>query len=103
MVRAYRLGQTRDIAVYWMSGLLTCRYRLITLNTIDMQLMKVAEEKRKLERIVTHHERKVGMNVMNKIQSPQLKRLSFDEYVKLARTDAFAGRDGTKPITVWNG
>ena len=34
-------------------------YRLITLGTIDMQLLKVAEEKRRLERIVTHHERKV--------------------------------------------
>lgn len=40
-----------------------CRYRLITLGTIDMQLLKVAEEKRRLERIVTHHERKVGKEI----------------------------------------
>ena len=29
-------------------------YRLITLGTIDMQLLKVAEEKRRLERIVKY-------------------------------------------------
>ena len=50
-----------------MCDVMKCRYRLITLNTIDMQLMKVAEEKRKLERIVTHHDRRVEMNGINEI------------------------------------
>lgn len=65
MDRAHRLGQIHDVAVYDREEVLSSRYRLITLNTIDMELLKVAEEKRKLERIVTHHERKVGIGNMN--------------------------------------
>ncbi len=44
MDRAHRLGQKRDVAVY----------RLITLQTLDMHLLKIADDKRRLERIVTH-------------------------------------------------
>ena len=51
MDRVHRLGQKRDVAVY----------RLITLGTLDVQLLKIAEEKRKLERIVTHHDRAVTL------------------------------------------
>lgn len=49
MDRAHRLGQKRDVAVY----------RLITLQTLDMHLLKIADDKRRLERIVTHHDRHV--------------------------------------------
>ena len=51
MDRVHRLGQKRDVAVY----------RLITLGTLDVQLLRIAEEKRKLERIVTHHDRAVTL------------------------------------------
>ena len=49
MDRAHLLGQKRDVAVY----------RLITLQTLDMHLLKIADDKRRLERIVTHHDRHV--------------------------------------------
>ena len=49
MDRAHRLGQKRHVVVY----------RFLTLGTMDVQLLKIAEEKRKLERIVTHHDRAV--------------------------------------------
>ena len=49
MDRAHRLGQKRDVVVY----------RFVTLGTMDVQLIKIAEEKRKLERIVTHHDHAV--------------------------------------------
>lgn len=49
MDRAHRLGQKRAVAVY----------RLVTLQTLDVHLLKVAEDKRRLERIVTHHDKHV--------------------------------------------
>lgn len=49
MDRVHRLGQKRAVAVY----------RLVTLQTLDVHLLKVAEDKRRLERIVTHHDKHV--------------------------------------------
>lgn len=49
MDRVHRIGQKKNVAVY----------QLITLNSIDVHLLKIAEEKRQLERIVTHHTKSV--------------------------------------------
>lgn len=51
MDRVHRIGQKKNVAVY----------QLITLKSIDVHLLKIAEEKRQLERIVTHHSRSVDL------------------------------------------
>lgn len=55
MDRAHRIGQKRNVAVY----------QLITLKSIDVHLLNIAEEKRQLERIITHHSRSVGFHYRN--------------------------------------
>lgn len=51
MDRVHRIGQKKNVAIY----------QLITLKSIDVHLLKIAEEKRQLERIVTHHSKSVDI------------------------------------------
>lgn len=66
MDRCHRLGQSKPVVVY----------RLLTLDTIDMQIFNVNENKKRLERVVVHHDRKTS----------KLHQLSLAEFLSLYRS-----------------
>ncbi|KAK8808401.1 hypothetical protein WA158_008302 [Blastocystis sp. Blastoise] len=79
MDRCHRLGQTRPVAVY----------RLVTVNSIDLHMQKICEDKKILEKIITHKNKK----------SQGLERLTYAEYKQLIKENTIANHD-IQPISM---
>lgn len=71
--RCHRIGQTKPVHIY----------RLVTVNSIEMQIMKKANAKRKLHRLVMHGVTKNLDDIQSRVQD----RIDSNELIRLLRDD----------------